>query len=168
MQETNLIEWSDRYRIGIPLIDEQHKKLIDMTNELYIGCLGGDEAAEAYFLKTVHDAVDYVRFHFTTEERLLERINYPDIVGHKKEHENFVREILQQVQAFQEGKKFVPNVFVRYLRDWVLTHIAVSDKLYAAYLVEMKKQEVLFSSSLKVQRAAMRLRYWLEKDAASG
>jgi hemerythrin len=166
MQETNLIEWSDRYRIGIPLIDEQHKKLIDMTNTLYMGCLEGDETAEAYFLKTIHDAVDYVRFHFTTEEQLLERINYPDMAAHKKEHENFVREILQQVQAFQEGKKFVPNVFVRYLRDWVLTHIAVSDKLYAVYLVEMKKQGVLFSLALKTQRAAMRFRRWLEKGSA--
>jgi hemerythrin len=161
MKETNLIEWSDRYRIGIPLIDEQHKKLIDMTNTLYLGCLDGDEAANAYFLKTVHEAVDYVRFHFTTEEKLLERINYPGLAAHKKEHEDFVKEILQQVQAFQGGKKFVPNMFVRYLRDWVLTHIAVSDKLYALYLVEMKKQGTLFNMVLKAQYAVARVRRWL-------
>jgi hemerythrin len=153
MQSTDLIQWSDRYRIGIPLIDEQHKKLIDMTNTLYTGCLAGDETAKAYFLKAIHGAVDYVRFHFSTEEKLLERINYPGIAAHKKEHENFVKEILQQVQAFQAGKKFVPNIFVRYLRDWVLTHIAVSDKLYAAHLMDMKKQGVQFSMAVKAQSA---------------
>jgi hemerythrin len=154
MKDANLIEWSNKYRIGIPLIDEQHKKLIDMTNELYLGCRKSDEAAEAYFLKTIHGAVDYVRLHFTTEEKILERINYPDLAAHKKEHEDFAREIIQQVQAFQAGKKFVPNVFVRYLRDWVLTHIAVSDKLYARYLVEMKQQGLLFGMALKARRAA--------------
>jgi hemerythrin len=147
MQDANLVEWDDQYLIGIPRIDEQHKKLIDMTNGLYLGCLKGDAAAEAYFLKTIHEAVDYVRFHFSTEEKILGRINYPDFTAHKKEHENFAREIIQQVQAFQQGKKFVPNIFVRYLRDWVLTHIAVSDKLYAKYLLDMKKQGLLALSA---------------------
>jgi hemerythrin len=147
MRDTNLVAWDDQYLIGIPLIDEQHKKLIDMTNELYLGCLKGDDAAEAYFLKTIHEAVDYVRFHFSTEEKILERIKYPDFTTHKKEHEDFAREIIQQVDAFQKGKKFVPNVFVRYLRDWVLTHIAVSDKLYAKYLLDMKKQGLLALSA---------------------
>jgi hemerythrin len=160
MQEHNLIEWTNRYRIGIPLIDGQHKKLIDMTNELYTGCLEGDEAANARFLKTIHDAVDYVRFHFTTEEKILERINYPGIAAHKKEHENFIKEILVQVQAFQEGKKFVPNLFVRYLRDWVLTHIAVSDKLYAVYLAEMKKKGVLFSVLMAARQTVVGIRSW--------
>ncbi|MDR2072351.1 MAG: bacteriohemerythrin [Spirochaetaceae bacterium] len=161
MTKNNLIEWSDRYRIGIPLIDEQHKKLIDMTNTLYTGCLEGDKEARIYFLKTIHEAVDYVRFHFSTEEKLLERIKYPDLTAHKKQHEDFAREIISQVQAFQQGKPFVPNVFVRYLRDWVLTHIAVSDKLYAAYLLELKKQGVLFSMAIKAEYVAMRIRRWL-------
>ncbi|MDR1099355.1 MAG: bacteriohemerythrin [Treponema sp.] len=155
MQTDNLIDWNDRYRIGIPLIDKQHKKLIDMTNTLYTACLAGDEAARTHFLKTIHEAVDYVRFHFSTEEKILERINFPDIIAHKKQHEDFVKEIIQQVQAFQQGKKFVPNIFVRYLRDWILTHIAVSDKIYSAYLVEMKKQGVLFNL-VKTPQAATR------------
>jgi hemerythrin len=161
MKESNdFIPWSDRYRLGIPLIDEQHKKLIDMTNTLYEGCRGGDETAKAYFLRTIHEAVDYVRFHFTTEEKILERISYPDLEAHKKEHEDFVKEIIRQVQAFQEGKQFVPNIFVRYLRDWVFTHIAVSDKQYAVYLVEMKKQGALFNLAMKAQYAGARARQW--------
>jgi hemerythrin len=147
MKDANLVEWDDQYLIGIPRIDEQHKKLIDMTNELYLGCLKGDDAAKVYFLKTIHEAVDYVRFHFSTEEKILGRINYPDFTAHKKEHEDFAREIIQQVQAFQQGKKFVPNVFVRFLRDWVLAHIAVSDKRYAKYLADMKKQGLLALSA---------------------
>jgi hemerythrin len=143
VEDIYIVEWDARYTIGIPIIDEQHKKLIDMTNVLYMACRKGDDAAKVYFKKVVREAVDYVRFHFTTEEKILERINYPDLVSHKKEHEDFIKEILRQVQLFHEGKKFVPNLFVRYLRDWVLTHIALSDKQYAEYLMSLKKQGVL-------------------------
>jgi hemerythrin len=38
------------------------------------------------------------------------------------------------------GKMFVPNTFVRFLKDWILTHIAVSDKKYSTYIFDLKKQ----------------------------
>jgi hemerythrin len=138
-----LVEWDDRYSVGIQLIDEQHKELIKLTNALYKGCLSGDEAACSYFMEAIHGTVDYVRRHFSAEERLMENVKYPDLAEHKREHESFVKKILEDVGSFQGGKKFVPNVFVRYLKDWILTHIAVQDKKYSKYIFNLKKQGVL-------------------------
>jgi hemerythrin len=143
-----LVEWDDRYLIGIQLIDDQHKKLIDLTNKLYAGCLAGDEDAQAYFMETVHGTVDYVKYHFTAEEKILEKVKYPALAEHKKSHEGFVKQIFDDVKNFESGKKFVPNVFVRYLKDWILTHIAVEDKQYAKYIIDLKKQGVLNSTIL--------------------
>jgi hemerythrin len=143
MENKGIIEWSDRFSIGIPLIDKQHKNLVDMTNRLYMGCLKGDGEAKAYFLRTIHEAVDYTKYHFSTEERLMHRIGYPELAAHKKQHEDFIREIIREVNTFKNGKKFVPNLFVRYLRDWVLAHIAVSDRLYVSYIHSLKKQGAL-------------------------
>jgi hemerythrin len=143
--ENSIVEWNDRLSVSIPIIDEQHKSLVDMTNDLYVGCLQGDEAAVLYFKTAVRKAVDYVKYHFATEERILENINYPRIAEHKKQHEDFVKEILHGVKEFEEGKKFVPNVFVRYLRDWILTHIAVADKNYAEYIINLKKKGHVFA-----------------------
>ncbi|MDR2102840.1 MAG: bacteriohemerythrin [Treponema sp.] len=140
MADDILVEWDDRYAIGIPLIDEQHKKLVDMTNDLYKGCLKGDAEARDYFMKAVHGTVDYVKYHFAAEEKILENIKYPDIVEHKREHEGFVKKLFEDVKSFEEGKKFVPNLFVRYLKDWILAHIAVEDKKYAEYIFSLKKQ----------------------------
>jgi hemerythrin len=134
MEDKQIVEWDERYALGIPLIDSQHKKLIEITNKLYMGCLKGDEAAKLYFMKAVREAVDYVKYHFAAEEKLFERIGYPAAADHKKQHEEFIKEILREIGTFKEGRKFVPNMFVRYLRDWILTHIAVSDKLYADYI----------------------------------
>jgi hemerythrin len=146
---TNIVEWDDRYSVGVPLIDEQHKKLIDVTNKLFKGCLRGDDEARRYFMKTIHEAVSYVKYHFSTEEKIFERINYPNMAAHKAQHQEFVKEVIREVTSFQEGRKFVPNKFVRFLKDWILTHIAVSDKQYAVYLAELKKQGKLYNFSIK-------------------
>jgi hemerythrin len=146
MDDKILVEWDDRYSVKIQLIDDQHKELINMTNTLYEGCLAGDEAARSYFLEAVHGTVDYVKYHFAAEEKILENVKYPGFAEHKREHEGFVKKIFEDVESFQGGKKFVPNVFVRYLKDWILTHIAVEDKKYAEYILNLKKQGALSST----------------------
>jgi hemerythrin len=143
MEEKKLVEWDDRYSVGIPLIDDQHKELVNMTNTLYEACLAGDRAARAYFLQAIHGTVDYVKYHFAAEEKILENVKYPHIIEHKRAHESFVKKIFVDVKSFEAGKKFVPNVFVRYLKDWILTHIAVEDKRYAEYIFNLKKQGAL-------------------------
>jgi len=45
MNERTLIEWNERYSVGISLIDDQHQRLVQMANELYEGCTQGEEAA---------------------------------------------------------------------------------------------------------------------------
>jgi hemerythrin len=143
MASNILVEWDDRYSIGIPLIDEQHKELLRQTNDLYAACLKSEEEARAFFKMVIHSMVEYVGVHFSTEEKMLEKIKYPDFEEHKRQHDEFVKEVLAHVQAFEEGKKLVPNNFVRFLKDWLLAHIAVSDKKYSTYIFDLKKQGTL-------------------------
>jgi hemerythrin len=143
MKDDVLVEWDDRYSVAIPLIDDQHKELIRLTNDLYKGCLAGEEAARVNFMAAIKGTVDYVKYHFGVEEKLLQKINYPELAEHKRAHEEFVKHILNEVQSFQDGKKFVPNLFVRYLRDWILSHIAMADRAYAAYILNLKKEGAL-------------------------
>jgi hemerythrin len=158
MEEDRLVAWEDRYSMGISSIDEQHKKLFEMTNSLYDACLRGEETARRYFKEVIHDAVKYVQFHFTTEERLMERLKFPGLAEHKEEHTDFVRKVLEEVQNFESGKNFVPNMFVRFLRDWIVHHIAITDIKYAEYIKTLKRQGTLqnfLKSSRAVSPAAM-------------
>ncbi|MCL2025712.1 MAG: bacteriohemerythrin [Leptospirales bacterium] len=139
--EQDIVTWSETYVTGIKLIDDQHRELVDLTNKLYRACLS--EKNTAVFKETMSSMVEYVRFHFGTELELLERVNYPDLLEHKKQHESLVKNILDAVKDYGDGKKFVPNVFVRTLKDWVLSHIAHSDKLYATYIADQKKKGLL-------------------------
>jgi hemerythrin len=135
-----LVEWDEKYSVGIPLIDDQHKELIRLTNELYQGCLGGDEKARTFFIITIRKVLDYVKYHFSAEEKLMKNAKYPLLEEHKKQHESFVLQLVTDVKSYHDGRKFVPNAFVRYLRDWILSHIAMMDTQYAKYILDLKKR----------------------------
>ncbi|MCL1994315.1 MAG: bacteriohemerythrin [Spirochaetes bacterium] len=139
LEHDQYIVWKAQYSVGVALIDDQHKELIRLTNVLYEDCFKhGKDIAYASFKSTIKSIVDYVTKHFSMEEQLMERTGYHDFAKHKTEHQSFVKEILADIKKFEEGKAFVPNVFVRFLRDWVLSHIAMTDKALGKYLVAMK------------------------------
>jgi hemerythrin len=139
----DMVIWDEKYATGIQLIDSQHKELFSLTNELFHACLDGDETLKGVFKETMGRMVDYVRFHFGAEQVLLQRIKYPDYPEHKKQHDKLVRDILESVKEYNYGKKFIPNQFVRTLRDWILSHIGLTDKLYVAYIAAQKKKGLL-------------------------
>jgi len=148
-ENEELVSWSDKYATGIELIDSQHHQLVDLTNELYRACLSGGDERLAVFKDAMSRMVEYVRFHFTAELKLLAAIKYPDYNSHKKMHNDLVEEILAASNKYDDGKKFIPNIFVRTLKDWVFGHIAVYDKIYAAYVAEQKRSGVLTDKMLK-------------------
>ncbi len=132
------VDWSNSYTVGIDIIDNQNKHFIGITNDLYLKCLEGDATNKEYFSKTVKDIVSYIKEHFKTEEELLIKVKYPDINEHKKEHSDFVQMVIKEVKDYESGKMFVPNRLVRYMRDWVFEHIAISDKKYGEYMASHK------------------------------
>jgi len=122
------IPWDDKYAIGVSVVDEQHKELLNLANALYDTCREGSTAANDAFRKAASSIVEYVREHFSVEEELMDRFNYPEALAHKEEHKTFVIQFLEEVKAFEEGKPFVVHAFVRFLKDWILKHIAITDK----------------------------------------
>ena len=139
MPDNNLVEWDDRYSTGIDLIDKQHQELLGLTNDLYRSCQAGEESSNETFRKIAHATVDYVKYHFSAEERLLEEIDYPRAAEHKTQHASFVKRVLADVKNFETGKHLVPHNFARYLRDWILTHIAIHDRQYADFINHQNK-----------------------------
>ena len=136
-----IVSWSDLYATGIAQIDKQHKELVSLTNQLYQACLEGKP--EAAFKEAMSRMVEYVRFHFTEELRLLEEIKFPKFSEHKRQHDTLIIEILEAVKEFNDGKKYIPNNFVRILKEWVFGHIAISDQTYATFVAEQRKNGLL-------------------------
>ena len=130
----SFVQWEDKYSVHIKSIDEQHKKLISLANDLYYACTQDKDTANEEFKKVIKEAVDYVKVHFVFEEELLKKYDYPEFKQHKMEHEEFIKKILEDVKNYETGKNFIPNKFARFLREWTLEHIAITDKKYEKFL----------------------------------
>jgi len=152
MREKAVVQWQNSYSVNIRLIDEQHMELIKLTNKLFASCMLDRQRSISTFLDIIHSAVDYTGYHFSTEEKIMERINFPEFSLHKKEHKTFVQEVFNKVEDFKSGKIHVPLSFVYFLRDWVLRHIAVCDKKLGSYILYLKQTGELQKMTLLVRR----------------
>jgi hemerythrin len=132
----SFIVWKDDYSVQFKLIDKQHQGLIDMTNDLLKGCKAGGNAKDAAFMETVRKAVEYAQVHFYTEEKYMKQAAFPELEQHRKEHAAFTSTIQETVAAFEQGRADPLDLAI-FLKEWLLSHIAVSDKKYAPYLASL-------------------------------
>lgn len=137
MKNTDLVSWSPTFSVGVKTIDDQHKELLNVTNDLFNHCIGDEASERAYFNKVIKSTVDYVKVHFSTEEKIMTAVKFPGYTKHKQEHDKFVITVAEMSKEFNERKKISLSTFTRFLKDWILTHIAVSDKLYFEYFKQI-------------------------------
>ncbi|MDR2479160.1 MAG: bacteriohemerythrin [Treponema sp.] len=134
-----LVTWTDDFSVENEQIDLQHKELVRMTNEFYSGCQMGGVLAKVYFMKTIQGAVLYIKTHFATEEAIMRQADYPGFEDHRQQHADFVSEVTRQIQIFEKEDNPDPAGFIKYLMNWVLQHIANSDKKYMPYIAKLKQ-----------------------------
>ncbi len=79
------IAWSEAISVNNKKIDDQHKHLIELTNNLIDH--SNEKADSALISESLDELVKYTRTHFRDEEQLLEACNYPKLNDHKEEHE---------------------------------------------------------------------------------
>ena len=129
----NIVVWSNVYSVGFPAIDDQHKILINIINDLIKLDQGGSTFSKAAFAMAFSKAGEYAQTHFHDEEEILKKVNYPNLSEHKKKHESFMTELWKEFSSFKEGNES-PESLIRFLKNWLLDHIARIDKQYVPYL----------------------------------
>jgi hemerythrin len=130
------VTWDNSFSVGFGPIDDQHKELVKMTNELFQACEQGVIAADMAFLQTMKRALNYAETHFADEEGYMLKANYPYLDEQKDQHEDFVAEVQKSIEEFEAGN-IEPVFLARFLKKWLLNHIAVYDKKYAPYLAKL-------------------------------
>ena len=99
LPDSNLVTWSGTYSVGIKLIDDQHKELFNLVNDMYNHVNNDDEAAErAYFQSVIRQVVGYVKTHFATEEKIMEKTRFQGYAEHKKVHDSFILRVVDTIQ----------------------------------------------------------------------
>ncbi len=132
------LKWSDRYSVQIEEIDEQHKKLINLINEMYDAMQAGKGRD---IIDTVIDEfVDYTVYHFNTEERLLWQHGYPNYDDHKEMHDHIAKKARELKKTSDDKGNKPSNIEVMLLMtNWLNTHILEEDRKYVPYIASKEK-----------------------------
>ena len=129
-----LMVWNEKMSVDIASVDEQHKTLLEMLNDLFDGVQEG-KAQET--LATVLDGlIAYTTAHFQFEEEHFVQTGYPDTAAHKAEHDALTKQVLEIQARFKDGATGTLSLEVlNFLKNWLLNHIQVSDKAYSPHLI---------------------------------
>lgn len=127
------IDWDEHMAVGITEIDEQHKRLLDLINELHDVCTsecGGNTVARAADAFT-----QYTRRHFAIEEQYMDSYGYPEKELHLEQHMECSLKALDFFGDHLEGIN--PNLgkdMLEYFKKWLLNHILKTDRRLGEFL----------------------------------
>ena len=128
------VEWKDSYSVGIDSIDQQHRKLLNLINQLQTAV--DYSTGEQFEREALDELVDYTKTHFTYEEGLMEDNDYPDFIAHKAQHEKMFRKVEEVLAEYEKDHDTAMSNAAEYLKDWLVNHINGTDKQYSSYLIE--------------------------------
>lgn len=127
---TSHITWDPKYSVTVEAIDNQHRKLFDITNQL----LDVFESNAGDVLPIIKELVDYLSIHFHAEHLIMADSNYPGFPSHMQEHQKFTTRIEQFLEGYKEQNQELTSDMVVFLRDWLFDHTCGIDQEYGAYL----------------------------------
>lgn len=127
-----LMNWNDDLSVGVKSLDEQHKGLVQTLNDLHAAMMSGrSKNATGPLLQKL---VKYTHDHFTAEEAMLRRTQYPEFSRHCEVHKELTRQVEEYVGRYERGEISLSVHLMTFLRDWLTNHIQKEDKNYRPWL----------------------------------
>jgi hemerythrin len=127
-----LLTWSAKYSVQVKQFDEQHRKLIEIVNNLHDAMKVGK--GKEVLGKVLDSLIAYTRDHFNEEERLMRANGFPGYEEHKKEHNLLVLQATDIQKQFHAGKAILTQEVMAFLKSWLEKHIQGTDKNYGPFL----------------------------------
>ncbi len=127
-----LFEWTESLSVQIASIDTQHKKIIELINLLHSAMEDGK--TQEVNTQTLDELSNYTQYHFKYEEEMMRRAGYKDIVAHKAVHNALILQLKEIDQKSKSGSAMVTAELLDFLKYWLTTHIAETDKKYSLHM----------------------------------
>jgi hemerythrin-like metal-binding protein len=127
-----LFEWNESCETGIGAIDQDHKGLVDLINDLYEAMQDGTGGA---LLLPIFSALrHYTETHFAKEERFRVEGGAPDQEQHFQEHKMMMAKLAELESRHRSGEAAISLQTLTFLRDWLKNHICAVDLAMAQQL----------------------------------
>lgn len=119
---------------GNTVIDSEHRQLIEAINNLLSACGAGKGRVEVE--RTIEFLCDYTDKHFSHEEQLQQKYQYPDYINHKRYHQEFKKVVAGiKDDLYKQGPTVVMVGKVNTaIAGWLINHIKREDKKVAEHI----------------------------------
>ncbi|MCF0149318.1 MAG: hemerythrin family protein [Clostridium sp.] len=125
-----MIEWKDKYKTGIELVDEQHKELFRLFNKTY-KLYYNEFLIDKYdqIIAAVEGLKEYTKYHFKAEEEYMVSIRYNKFFEHKLNHDDFIRKIEAiDYNIIDNNQQSQLLEILKYVSNWIIDHVVTVDK----------------------------------------
>ncbi len=119
-----MFKWNSSFSVGNEDIDEEHKELFRIIHSLDYN------NSEEKINTVLDDLLDYISYHFSAEEALMNAANFEHYNKHMKLHKEFIKRVTEAISDFSMGH-FNKNDLRNFLNDWLLNHIKGEDSKYS-------------------------------------
>ncbi|SDC66091.1 hemerythrin [Williamwhitmania taraxaci] len=126
------IDWDKKYELGIKSIDDDHQKLVALIDELLVALSNGK--GRELLAPIIKKVEDYTLYHFRREEFFMKCAKYPNLENHIIEHQHFIEKIKAMKAKSRLNDSTVAIELMKFLKEWLINHIQVSDRKYEAIL----------------------------------
>jgi hemerythrin len=132
-----LLQWNDRFELGIVEIDQQHKELIELINRIYDEFKGGAPvpALKGLLEVLIRDA----QHHFECEEQWMKETSYVRILDHVQEHSKFHLRVGEIDNLLGQGLDTSLDLML-FLNNWIRHHLMEVDAEFADHIIELNKR----------------------------
>lgn len=126
------LQWSPQLSVGIDFMDADHRRLMELLTEL--DDLVESGPVQPVAIDKLDEIIDFAEQHFRLEERLMEESEYEEFEQHRQAHEVLLQDISGLRQYLTTGEKTAGPKIMEFLKDWLVHHIAESDKELGGFL----------------------------------
>lgn len=131
------LQWRPRYELGIPLIDEQHKRIFFLLNQLQKAVT--DRHAREEVEAILSGLMRQTSEHFHTEETFMKQMQFPGLEQHRVQHSKLLDGLFGLEARFKEGDTSMAMLVTTFLGSWLRHHIHEGDRIYADFLANVEK-----------------------------
>lgn len=121
--------WKDEFNIGVETIDEEHKKLFKIINNLLL-FQDKEETHQVACREGIKFFKQHAVDHFADEEEYMLSIQYEDLEPHRRLHKGFRENTLPALERELEESNYSPDSLEHFLgvcAGWLIGHTLTED-----------------------------------------
>lgn len=121
----------EAFLTGIDSVDEEHRFLVGIFNN-FVDSISAGKGGEVIG-EVMAELIAYADYHFSNEEQMMAKVQYPDMAAHKAQHDNFISAIAKIEERRSHGGVHVAEI-AQFIGRWVQGHILMTDKKLGEYV----------------------------------